>query len=126
MNSKLPKCIAALEDSVKPLNVCLNKAFSSEKMQKVNLFETENLFCDVYCLQPGQAQKPHHHSGADKIYYVLEGTATIQVGEEEESLGPGNIVLAPSGSVHGVRNASQENLTLLVMMAPNPNVKKAV
>jgi mannose-6-phosphate isomerase-like protein (cupin superfamily) len=116
---------AALEDSVKPVDVLLNKAFSAEKMQKVNLFETENLFCDVYCLQPGQAQKPHHHGGADKIYYVLEGTATIQVGEEEEPLGPGRIVLAPSGSVHGVRNASQENLTLLVIMAPNPNVKKA-
>jgi quercetin dioxygenase-like cupin family protein len=109
---------------MKSLDVRLTKVFSAEKMQKVNLFETENLFCDVYCLQPGQAQPPHRHSGADKIYYVLEGTATIQVGEEEKSLGPGKIVLAPSGSIHGVRNVSQENLTLLVMMAPNPNVKK--
>ena len=107
------------------LEVLAKRFFSAEKMQKVSLFETENLFCDVYCLQPGQAQKPHHHSGADKIYCVLEGTATVQIGEEEKLLGPGRIVLARSEVVHGVRNASPENVTLLVVMAPNPNVKKS-
>ncbi|MEK7829641.1 MAG: cupin domain-containing protein, partial [Acidobacteriota bacterium] len=31
--------------------------FSPDKMQKINLFETRNFFCDVYCLEPGQEQK---------------------------------------------------------------------
>ena len=45
--------------------------FSNEKLQKVNLFETAQMFCDVYCLEPGQEQKPHEHAGATKFYYVL-------------------------------------------------------
>ena len=29
------------------------RRFSAEKMQKLNLFETDQMFCDVYCLGPG-------------------------------------------------------------------------
>lgn len=103
------------------LEVLSKKTFSTEKMQKVNLFETENMFCDLYCLLPGQVQKPHRHHGADKIYQVLEGSGTFQIGAEEKLLEQGMIVLAPSDVDHGVRNTSRANLCLLVFMAPNPN-----
>lgn len=103
------------------LEVLSKKTFSTEKMQKVNLFETENMFCDLYCLLPGQAQKPHRHQGADKIYHVLEGSGTFQIGAEEKLLEQGMIVLAPSDVDHGVRNTGSANLCLLVFMAPNPN-----
>ncbi|TDI94531.1 MAG: cupin domain-containing protein, partial [Caldithrix sp.] len=35
-------------------NIPSRVRFSIEKMQKVNLFETRNFFCDIYCLEPGQ------------------------------------------------------------------------
>ena len=105
------------------IEVLSAKRFADEKMQKVSLFDTANCFCDLYCLKPGQSQKPHSHAGADKIYYVIEGEARIQVGEEEQVAGAGRIVLAPSDVVHGVRNASSQPLSVLVFMAPNPNVK---
>ena len=105
------------------IEVLSAKRFAEEKMQKVSLLDTANCFCDLYCLKPGQAQRPHSHAGADKIYYVLEGEATIQIGDEEQMLGPGRIVLAPSEVVHGVHNASSQPLSLLVFMAPNPNVR---
>jgi quercetin dioxygenase-like cupin family protein len=97
------------------------KRFSPEKMQKVNLFETPRMFCDIYCLEPGQAQKPHAHAGADKVYFVLEGEGEFTVGAEQQRLGPGHAVLAPAEIDHGVRNASGGPLTVLVFMAPNPN-----
>lgn len=90
-------------------------------MQKVNLFETERMFADIYCLEPGQEQKPHAHTGADKIYFVLEGTGRFHIGGEERELGKDEIVLAPSDVEHGVRNESEARLVLLVFMAPNPN-----
>lgn len=98
--------------------------FAPEKMQKVNLYETPNFFCDVYGLEPGQEQKPHSHGDADKIYYVLDGCGTFLIGEEEQELGPHQIVLAPAGAPHGVRNTSAARLTLLVFMSPNPNFKQ--
>jgi mannose-6-phosphate isomerase-like protein (cupin superfamily) len=61
------------------------RRFAAEKMQKMNLFETGRLYCDVYCLEPGQAQKVHAHEGSDKIYAVLEGAVEAQIGEERRA-----------------------------------------
>jgi mannose-6-phosphate isomerase-like protein (cupin superfamily) len=96
--------------------------FSPEKLQKINLFETPNFFCDIYCLEPGQEQKPHTHADADKIYFVLAGAATIRIGGEERVVGKNEICLAAAGIEHGVKNSSNERLILLVFMAPNPNI----
>jgi mannose-6-phosphate isomerase-like protein (cupin superfamily) len=104
-------------------DVSANLSFAAEKMQKLNLFETRNFFCDVYCLEPGQEQKVHAHTEEDKLYYVLNGRGTFQVNDEFEELGEQQIVFAPAGSVHGVRNTSEARLTLLVFMTPNPNFK---
>ena len=95
--------------------------FSEEKMQKNALFDSPHLFYDAYCLLPGQAQKVHAHEGSDKVYYVLRGTGRFTVGDEERELDEGHAVIARAGDPHGVRNASQENLVLLVTMAPRPS-----
>jgi quercetin dioxygenase-like cupin family protein len=94
--------------------------FSDEKMQKVNLFESHRMFADLYCLQPGQQQKPHTHDESDKIYVELEGESTFVVGEEERTLTRGESCVAKAGEPHGVRNDSSENAVLLVFMAPHP------
>lgn len=97
--------------------------FSNDRMQKINLFETKNFFCDVYCLEPGQEQKVHAHQNEDKIYYVLAGRGSFAIGGETRELGEHQIVMAPAGAAHGVKNASARRLILLVLMAPNPNFK---
>ena len=96
-------------------------SFSEEKMQKNSLFDSPRLFYDAYCLLPGQAQKVHTHEASDKVYYVLRGTGRFTVGDEEEDLGEGHAVIARAGNPHGVRNETQENLVLLVTMAPKPS-----
>src|SRR5437667_11155214 len=78
------------------------KAFNEQKMQKVNLFETERMFCDLYCFEPGQEQKTHTHAGADKIYYVLEGRGTFHIGGESRELQERNIVIAQGDVEHGI------------------------
>jgi mannose-6-phosphate isomerase-like protein (cupin superfamily) len=97
------------------------KRFGAEKMIKINLFETERFFCDIYCFEPGQQQKVHSHDDADKIYFVLEGEGNFQIGDEQQRLGAGHCILARAGLPHGVINESTERLALLVFMSPNPN-----
>jgi mannose-6-phosphate isomerase-like protein (cupin superfamily) len=94
--------------------------FSAEKMQKVNLFATTELFLDLYCLEPGQAQRVHVHEESTKVYVVLEGQARFEIGDETRNLGPGQAVLATAGVPHGVANESPDRLVLLVGMAPPP------
>ena len=97
--------------------------FNSEKMQKVNLYESPRMFCDIYCLEPGQKQKVHTHDGNDKIYYVVQGEGLFTIGQKNRLLQSGEIVCASSGEPHGVENTSSERLICLVLMAPHPNWK---
>ncbi|MFP4589925.1 MAG: molybdenum cofactor synthesis domain-containing protein [Halobacteriales archaeon] len=95
-------------------------AFDAEAFRKVNLFETPDLFVDCYCFEPDQRQAPHRHADADKLYLVLEGRATVTVGDESRELGPGEIALAPRGEPHGIANEGEARMRALVMMAPLP------
>ncbi|HVG02825.1 MAG TPA: cupin domain-containing protein [Nitrospira sp.] len=94
--------------------------FNQEKMKKNNLFESSRFFCDVYCFEPGQEQKGHIHGEQDKVYIVLEGQGTFQVGRERQILGSGQGTMAPAGEEHGVKNHTGERLKVLVFVAPNP------
>jgi mannose-6-phosphate isomerase-like protein (cupin superfamily) len=96
-------------------------SFSEEKMKKNSVFDSPHLFYDTYCLMPGQSQKIHAHDDSDKVYYVLRGTGRFTVDDEEEDLGEGHAVIARAGVPHGVRNETQEDLVLLVTMAPRPS-----
>ncbi|HEX2056020.1 MAG TPA: cupin domain-containing protein [Nitrospiraceae bacterium] len=97
-----------------------HQQFSPEKMKKNNLFQTPRFFCDVYCFEPGQEQKGHVHGEQDKVYLVLEGEGTFQVGSESRVLGQGFGTLAPAGQQHGVKNHTNQRLKVLVFVAPNP------
>ena len=94
--------------------------FNSEKMKKNNVFQTDRFFCDVYCFEPGQEQKAHTHGEQDKVYIVLEGQGTFQVGDDTQVLGPGQGTMAPAGEEHGVKNHASQRLKVLVFVAPNP------
>jgi mannose-6-phosphate isomerase-like protein (cupin superfamily) len=96
------------------------RRFAAEKMVKAGLFATERLYYDLYCLEPGQAQKVHSHAGSDKVYLVLEGRAMIAIGDEERELVPDEAVLAAAGQPHGVRNATPSRVVLLVVTTPPP------
>ena len=94
--------------------------FADEKFQKVNIFDSPRMFCDIYCFEPGQEQTLHSHEDNDKIYYVLEGVGTLTVGEESRQVEAGWAVLCPPGEDHGVVNTGGDSLVLLVFMAPHP------
>ena len=94
--------------------------FSDEKMQKVPVFESPKYFCDLYCLKAGQDQRIHSHAESDKIYFVLRGRGWFHIAGEERELREGETVVARPGQDHGVKNASAEDLVLLVFMTPRP------
>jgi len=93
------------------------RTFDDDSFAKNSLFETERLFVDVYCFEPGQSQSEHVHDDADKIYQVLDGEATVLVDGQSHVLGEGEAIIAHAGESHGLRNESDERLRVLVTMA---------
>src|SRR5687767_2521707 len=94
--------------------------FSPEKMQKVPVFDSARMLCDVYCLEPGQAQKVHAHDASDKVYLCVRGALRATIGAQEIELAPGQAVLAPAGVPHGVRNDGAEQAMAFVVTTPKP------
>lgn len=90
----------------------------AEKFFKTTLWQGEHVMVGLNCLEPNQTQNVHAHEGADKFYFVLEGTGLFTVGEEERSAQAGSLVIAPAGVAHGVANTGAERLSLLVAIAP--------
>jgi quercetin dioxygenase-like cupin family protein len=103
------------------LDTATRPSFSLDRLSKVSLLGTADLFCDLYCLEPGQAQKVHAHGEATKLYYVITGRGELTVGDETRLLGRGEIAWAAPGEPHGASNPGPDRLVLLVVMAPNPN-----
>ena len=91
-----------------------------ERMAKIALATTARAQLDLYCLAPGQEQKPHSHADQDKIYYVLEGRGRVVVGGDEEMLEAGEAVVAPAGIDHGLVNVGPAPLLALVVVTPPP------
>ena len=98
--------------------------FTAGKPAKQDCFRSERLFAGLNCLARGQSQPVHVHEAVDKFYFVISGKASIVVGEETRELGPGGMAWAPAGIAHGVEPV-QEDVVLLVGMAPAPRTPKA-
>ncbi|MDX8412393.1 MAG: cupin domain-containing protein [Mariprofundaceae bacterium] len=94
--------------------------FNPDKMAKVGLVDSPRMFCDLYCLLPGQSQKVHAHADSDKVYYVVEGSPTLVIGKDERQLSPGELAYAAPGVDHGVRNLTGHKAVCLVFMTPRP------
>jgi quercetin dioxygenase-like cupin family protein len=101
--------------------IAARAAFSPDKMAKLSLAKGNHLFAGLNCFLPGQEHKAHTHEGQDKLYLILEGSGEAMVGETASPVAPGDLVLAPSGVVHALRNTSESNLVVLVVFAPPPS-----
>jgi len=89
-------------------------------MARIALATTERAQLDLYCVAPGQAQRPHTHGDQDKIYYVLEGKGRFTVGAETQTLEAGDATVARAGVEHGLLNEGAAPLLVLVVVTPPP------
>jgi uncharacterized cupin superfamily protein len=61
----------------------------------------------------------HLHRRDDELWYVLEGTLRVQIGEKEVEASAGAAVLVPRGTPHTYWNAGDGALRYLLVMTAN-------
>jgi quercetin dioxygenase-like cupin family protein len=91
-----------------------------DKMAKIALATTARAQLDLYCVAPGQDQKPHTHGDQDKFYVVLEGRGRFRLGTTDQVLDAGDALVAPAGIEHGLVNDGDRPLLVLVVVTPPP------
>ncbi len=66
----------------------------------------------------GRRPPPHRHTNCTEAYFVLDGTVTVVVGDEELRVEREGSVLVPRGTPHTFGNSSGIEARLLVIHAP--------
>jgi quercetin dioxygenase-like cupin family protein len=94
--------------------------FSPDRMGKSTIAQGDHLFAGLNSFEPGQEHALHTHAGQDKLYFVLEGSGIVQVGEQTEALSAGDAAFAPSGVAHSIRNPGPARLVVMAVLAPPP------
>lgn len=70
-------------------------------------------------IRPGTSgPPPHSHRQLLDSFYVLTGTLTVLLGDEEVEAGPGTYACAPPGVVHTFANRSSEPVRFLNLNTP--------
>ncbi len=69
-------------------------------------------------VNPGQGHSRHLHEHADELIYVISGTGTQTVGDEEFPITEGDTVYIPMGTLHSTMNTGWRTLRLIVTYTP--------
>jgi mannose-6-phosphate isomerase-like protein (cupin superfamily) len=70
-------------------------------------------------IPPGFAgPPPHQHEKLHDMFYVLEGTLTLRLGDETVTAGPGTFACVPPGVVHTFSNPGDEPVRFLNFNTP--------
>jgi quercetin dioxygenase-like cupin family protein len=91
-----------------------------DKMGKSTLYESARLLVGLNAFESGQSHALHAHVGMDKLYYVLHGEGMFSLEGRELPMQAGDLLVAPDGVPHGVKNTGRGRLLVLAVLAPAP------
>jgi mannose-6-phosphate isomerase-like protein (cupin superfamily) len=94
--------------------------YTPDKMGKATLFTSARLLVGLNGFEPGQAHALHSHAGMDKVYSVIQGEGVFLLDGRELPMRAGDLLIAPEGVPHGVRNTGTTRLLVLAILAPAP------
>jgi mannose-6-phosphate isomerase-like protein (cupin superfamily) len=67
-------------------------------------------------MAPGQSTERHHHKLCEELYFLLEGTALMEIDGETRDVTTGDAILIPPGARHQI--TAKTKLRFLCCCAP--------
>jgi len=67
-------------------------------------------------MKTGQKTDRHYHKLSEEFYFLLQGSARMEIDGETREVGPGDAILIPSGAWHQI--TAQSDLRFLCCCAP--------
>lgn len=83
------------------------------------VYESPHAVTVVITLKPGESLK-RHLTPVDVFFYVLEGTGTVEIGEERATVGKDTLIESPAKIPHRWINESDGTFRVLVVKVPKP------
>jgi len=69
-------------------------------------------------LPPGAKTTAHYHRRTEEIYYILEGSAVMRIGQQTRDVNVGDAIAIPPGEEHQITNTGTKVLKFLCCCAP--------
>lgn len=91
--------------------------FSADSYVPKLLHDSEKMRVVLFCLEAGQ-EIPEHTAPSEVLFYVLQGTGTVGIGEEKVAVRPAALAVCPPSIPHSAN--AQERMVLLAVIAPAP------
>jgi quercetin dioxygenase-like cupin family protein len=85
---------------------------------KDGLGDSESLVFVRARIEPGAGHPFHTHPEMDEIIYVLEGSMTQWLEQDQRELRPGDSIYIPRGVVHGCINRTAAECEFLAVLSP--------
>jgi len=73
-------------------------------------------------LEPNGGQVPWHNQEQEEIYYIIEGTCEMCLGEERRTLSTGQAAYIPTGVFHQLTNIGETPARMLYCYGPAGDV----
>ena len=83
------------------------------------LVDTDRLLVIEETLAPGCSETCHHHNKAAQCFYILEGTASMEIDGQSVVLDKGMSLHIQPGIGHAIANNSSIDIRFLVISAPS-------
>ena len=85
------------------------------------------IHCEHFCignvtLEPNGGQVPWHNQEQEEVYFVVEGTGEMCLGEERQTVAGGQAVYIPPGVFHQLTNTGGTPLRMIYCYGPAGDV----
>jgi mannose-6-phosphate isomerase-like protein (cupin superfamily) len=84
----------------------------------VSAEDTDGEFLLMELSGPHPGASPHYHEYTTELFFMLEGSSTVTVGEHERTIGPGESALVPPNTVHSFTELDDEQCRMLALVSP--------
>ncbi len=83
------------------------------------LSDTEHAQVMHIILEPGESLRKHV-TPVDALFYVLEGTGTVEIGDEMLEVETDTLIESPARIPHNLHNKSDKRVRFMVIKTPRP------
>ena len=90
-------------------------------IQAKKMHENDHVQVVHITLNPGE-RLIKHKTHVDVFFYVLEGSGTIEIGDEKKEVSKDTLIDSPANIPHGWFNNSTAILRFLVVKTPKPSI----
>jgi mannose-6-phosphate isomerase-like protein (cupin superfamily) len=61
-------------------------------------------------LQPSLSYEPHEHQDHEEVYYIINGSGHIKIGDETSRFRDGDVIYIPEKTMHSITNDGSDEM----------------